>query len=493
MPVPTEAEALSVLAELRRTIDPETSKPFEAENSRADPAYIRAALAVQRSHPEAQKSNGEPNYHGAARMCIKPEKLHASVSKLVQRWVAKLERLEHVRRQSTLFTDLGQMEDGDLGQMAPEELLSLGAPKAARRDPTATKFSRSASAAAAAPCPFLELGHDEVGVVARELCRDPLRPLLAVALGSTAKGLRAAMQVPLQELRQRHKEAKALATHLGMWGGGGDLSSLRSATALRLGCSYEAPLTLAHWRTLGHLLGSRSLPLLEQLDIHEQGRGDPTGMIEELYDGDECVALLAAGLCRGGLPSLKYLRLAHTQIGPSGSFALAPALCRSVLPSLEELNLCNNKIDDAGLAALAPALRQLPKLKELWLHFNEVGSRGLACLLAEHLPPECWPTKPSAGLPKGCIRGVLPSLEQLHLSVNYLAGEDCDAVMYAVCIGAMPALQHVHMEGCDASEGAREIMDELLQRGDLFLECEAALSSGRPEGCCRGCIVYSDV
>ena len=48
MSFPSEAEALSVLAELRRTIDPETSKPFEAENSRADPAYIRAALAVQR-------------------------------------------------------------------------------------------------------------------------------------------------------------------------------------------------------------------------------------------------------------------------------------------------------------------------------------------------------------------------------------------------------------------------------------------------------------
>lgn len=375
--------------------------------------------------------------------------------------------------------DLGQMEDGDLGQMAPEELLSLGAPNAARRDPTATKFSRSASAAAAAPCPFLELGHDEVGVVARELCRDPLRPLLAVALGSAAKGLRAAMQVPLQELRQRRKEAKALAMHLGMRGGGGDLSSLRSATTLRLGCSYEAPLTLAHWRTLGHLLGSRSLPLLEDLDIHEQGRGGPTG---ELYDSDERVALLAAGLCHGGLPSLKYLRLAHTQIGPSGSFALAPALCRSVLPSLEELDLSNNKIDDAGLAALAPALRQLPKLEELWLQFNEVGSRGLACLLAEHLPSECWPTKPSAGLPKGCMRGVLPSLEQLYLSVNYLTGEDCDAVMYAVCIGAMPALQHVYMDGCDASEGAQEIMNELLQRGDFFLECEAALSSGQQSG-----------
>ena len=441
---------------------------------------------MQRCHPEAQKSNGEPNYAGAARMCIEdPERVHASVSRLVRRWVTKLERLEHVRRQSTLFTELGQMEDRDFGQMAPEELLSLGAPEVARRDPRATKSSRSASAAAAAPCPFLELGHDEVSVVARELCRDPLRPLLAVHLGSTAKGLRAAMQVPLQALRQRRKEAMALATHLGMWGGGGDLSSLRSATALRLGCSYSSglgPLTLAHWRTLGHLLGSRSLPLLEELDIHEQGRVDPTGVIEELYDGDERVALLAAGLCRGGLPSLKYLRLAHTQIGPEGSFALAPALCRSVLPSLEELNLCNNKIDDAGLAALAPALRQLPKLKELWLHFNEVGSRGLACLLAEHLPPECWPTKPSAGLPKGCIRGVLPSLEELHLSVNYFTGEDCDALMYAVCVGAMPALQHVYMQGCDASEDDQENLDELLQRGDFFLECEAALSAGQQSG-----------
>ena len=80
------------------------------------------------------------------------------------------------------------------------------------------------------------------------------------------------------------------------------------------------------------------------------------------------------------------------------------------------------------------------------------------------------------------MRGVLPSLEQLYLSVNYLTGEDCDAVMYAVCIGAMPALQHVYMDGCDASEGAQEIMNELLQRGDFFLECEAALSSGQQSG-----------
>ena len=125
-------------------------------------------------------------------MCIEdPERVHASVSRLVRRWVTKLERLEHVRRQSTLLMDLGQMEDQDLRQMAPEELLSLGAPRAARRDPTATKSSRCcASAAAAAPCPFLELGHDEVGVVALTLTLPlplplPLSLTLSLALSLT--------------------------------------------------------------------------------------------------------------------------------------------------------------------------------------------------------------------------------------------------------------------------------------------------------------------
>ena len=126
-------------------------------------------------------------------MCIEdPERVHASVSRLVRRWVTKLERLEHVRRQSTLLMDLGQMEDQDLRQMAPEELLSLGAPRAARRDPTATKSSRCcASAAAAAPCPFLELGHDEVGVVALTLTLPlplPLPLSLTLTLGTRAAG-----------------------------------------------------------------------------------------------------------------------------------------------------------------------------------------------------------------------------------------------------------------------------------------------------------------
>ena len=54
-----------------------------------------------------------------------------------------------------------------------------------------------------------------MSIVTHELC-DPLRPLLAVHLSSTAKGLWMPMQEQLAELRQRHAEAAAVAslTHL---------------------------------------------------------------------------------------------------------------------------------------------------------------------------------------------------------------------------------------------------------------------------------------
>ena len=81
----------------------------------------------------------------------------------------------------------------------------------------------------AATCLLLELSHDTIGVVTHELC-DPLRPLLAVHLSSTAKGLWVAMQEQLAELRQRHAEAAAMAR---VW----DMScaALADAEELRLG------------------------------------------------------------------------------------------------------------------------------------------------------------------------------------------------------------------------------------------------------------------
>ena len=62
-----------------------------------------------------------------------------------------------------------------------------------------------AAAAAEATCLLLDLSHDEQSIVTRELC-DPLAPLLAVHLSSTAKGLRELLQAPLQELREQRQE-----------------------------------------------------------------------------------------------------------------------------------------------------------------------------------------------------------------------------------------------------------------------------------------------
>ena len=107
----------------------------------------------------------------------------------------------------------------------------------------------AASPAAEATCLLLDLSHDEVSIVTHELC-DPLQPLLAVHLSSTAKGLREAMEEQLAELRQQRQGAAALAALRGL-----SCAQLRAATYLSLGANpaYSRPLTLAHWRTLGTL------------------------------------------------------------------------------------------------------------------------------------------------------------------------------------------------------------------------------------------------
>ena len=144
--------------------------------------------------------------------------------------------------------------------------------------PTTRRVSATAvSAAASGPCRLLALSDDEVSVVAHELC-DPLRPLLAVHLSSTAKGLRTAMQPALAELRLQRQAAEAFAAHCGRSAAG-----LRDATALCLGENDNIPISLAQWRTLGHLIGCRSLPRLAYLRVDLADDGD---------DGDEGAALL---------------------------------------------------------------------------------------------------------------------------------------------------------------------------------------------------------
>ena len=171
-----------------------------------------------------------------------------------------------------------------------------------------------ASEPAEATCLLLELSHDEVSIVTHELC-DPLQPLLAVHLSSTAKGLREAMEEQLAELKQQTQQAAALAALCGR-----SCAQLRAATHLYLGAGWGKPLTLAHWRTLGTLARCGSLPALQGLFVIGSD------------NGDEGVALLADGLRRGSLPSLRVLALINAQIGPQGATALAPALTKRAVP-----------------------------------------------------------------------------------------------------------------------------------------------------------------
>ena len=287
-------------------------------------------------------------------------------------------------------------------------------------------FTRAAKAAAAATmCLLLDLSHDEVSIVMHELC-DPLQPLLAVHLSSTAKGLREAMEEQLVELKQQRQRATALAALCKL-----SCAQLRGATRLWLGAVHTGCLTLDHYRTLGTLLRCRSLPRLQEL------------VIDGCNNGDEGVALLAAGLGRSGLPSLSTLIIECAEIGPRGATALAAALTKRAVPLLDLVSFDQNPIGDVGMASLAPALRQLPELETLDLSNNELTDEGLAALLAS-------PTE-----------GVLPSLKVLYLRNNRITDEGCAKLASALRGGALPALRELwslwlRLDGNPASGDAQD-------------------------------------
>ncbi len=283
-------------------------------------------------------------------------------------------------------------------------------------------------------CELLKLSHDEVSIVTHQLC-DPPRPLRAVHLSSTAKGLWVPMQEQLAELRQRHAEAAAMAAAWGM-----SCAALADATGLVLGDECDKPLTLAHWRTLGMLVGCGSLPRLRDLGII----GDE--------NGGEGVVSLADGLRRGRLPSLQGLALANAHIGPQGATTLAPALTKRALPSLERLALYDNPLGDAGLAALLPALRRLPPLKELHLVDTSIGDEGVASLVAQ----------PTAG--------ALKALEHLYLQYNQITDAGCATLASALRGGALPALKRLLLDANPASQGAQETV--FASRSGLAEESE---------------------
>ena len=295
-------------------------------------------------------------------------------------------------------------------------------------------------AASSSSCMLLQLGHDEIGVVAHELC-DPVRPLLAVNLGGTAKGLRVPMQAALAELRQQRQEVNAFVALTGR----ATIAQLRNARSLELGSpnpnelDHDKPLTLAHWRGLGTLIRCGSLP----------------NLIALLIEGDDCggegVHMLAAALHHGVLPSLVVLALTSTQIGDQAAAALAAALTKRAVPYIQMLQLSENQIGDVGLVALAPALRQLPTLTGLRMCSNLIGDRGLAALIAQPMT------------------GVLESLEILDLGDSHVTDAGCVTLASVLRTEALPNLRKVDLLA-DSDRAFRQAHLELIEaREDLDL------------------------
>ena len=212
----------------------------------------------------------------------------------------------------------------------------------------------------------------------------------------------------------------------------------RLCTALRAQTTTPTP---AHWETLGTFISCKSLPLLINLFVDH-------------VDLSEGVALLAAGLCRGGLPSLDRLALDWANLGDQGACTLAPALTKRALPSLRSLDLCGNQIGDAGLAALAPGLRQLPSLLRINLHENQIGDQGLISLLDE-------PTT-----------NALPSFQTLRfleLGSNQISDEGCAALTFALRSTALPELDRLDLRDNLASKQAQAaVMAVLGTRYDSY-------------------------
>ena len=162
--------------------------------------------------------------------------------------------------------------------------------------------------------------------------------------------------------------------------------------------------------------------------------------------GPDGVQRLAEGLGAGALPAVRLLDLRYVPVDDAAASALAAALGRGALPRLKILQLMNAAIGDAGLVALAPVLRRRPALEALCLFDNPLGDEGLAALLLAP-PPLARALSPPAG--------VLAKLKRMYLGDTQISDAGCAALAAALDRGALPALEHLALDGIPASAAAK--------------------------------------
>jgi len=280
-------------------------------------------------------------------------------------------------------------------------------------------------------CQLLDLSHDELGVIFDGLA-DPLRPVVAVALSSTCKGLRTPLQAALEVLQERHEKAKALCHKTGT-----SYRQLRDATELEW---EDKGLAADDMVTLGMLLPW--MPGLCLLDLDGNQLGDAG------------VQALFKGLGPAAAPSLACLFLCRNLFGPAGAEALSAALRRGVMPKLEELHLSNNLLGNQGVKALAMPLRQLPTLERLGMACCNMGDDGLASLLAGH---------GSDGF---------KLVTDLYLDGNQLTDAGCATLIASLKAGALPEIGSIEAWGADTSSvhASTEMLADLDAAVEVVIE-----------------------
>ena len=162
--------------------------------------------------------------------------------------------------------------------------------------------------------PWLLALVDELKVHLFELVSDALRPTVALSLSACCHELHTSTETHRTNLRQLHSAAGRLCARVN--------TTCAAVSESKEVLWYGQGLVVEHMATLGNLLSTNALPLLE------------------------------------------VLNLSINRFGAAGMQALFDQLGRGAMPRLMILDLTGNAIDDAGAAVLAAALRRgaLPKL-----------------------------------------------------------------------------------------------------------------------------------
>lgn len=292
---------------------------------------------------------------------------------------------------------------------------------------------------------MMSLSDDEVRVVARRLY-DPLNPILAVNLSSTANALRVPMREILSELKQQWEEVSMLAGHIA---GVRFLTtqtrrSRSSAAQNRRRHDACARLLRECWLTIvsptdDRLAHSSDLTTLTTSQWHtfaNLARYLPALGVLRIWDGDdEKLTTFALGLSCGSLPSLSRLGI-NTTIGLQTATGFGAAFIAQAMPFLHTLDLNFGHNGDSVIAVLAPALRQLTHLKWLQLMSNDISDVGLASLLANLCASR---------------------LELLHLGYNRISDDGCNAFASALGDRALPHLYDFTLYQNPASAQGKEM------------------------------------